>query len=111
VPARKLPRLSVRDAINDVVGALDEAGAVVIEGLLDPDLLRPLGHNRWSRGWKLSALESLVWISLSPSLASHQRGPLLTSDMAHPVCPPTVAGSDILEGGLTVTQCGLPCRR
>ena len=38
--APQLPRLSAEDALNDIVGALDDSGAVVIEGLLDPDLLR-----------------------------------------------------------------------
>jgi ectoine hydroxylase-related dioxygenase (phytanoyl-CoA dioxygenase family) len=40
VAAPDLPRLSAEDALNDIVGAWDEAGAIVIEGLLDPDLLR-----------------------------------------------------------------------
>jgi ectoine hydroxylase-related dioxygenase (phytanoyl-CoA dioxygenase family) len=39
VPAPELPRLSAEDALNDMVGALDESGAVVVEGLLNPDLL------------------------------------------------------------------------
>ena len=38
--APELPRLFAEDSLNDIVGALDEAGAVVIEGLLGPDLLR-----------------------------------------------------------------------
>jgi len=40
VSAPDLPRLSAKDALDDIVGALDESGAVVIEGLLNPDLLR-----------------------------------------------------------------------
>ena len=36
----ELTRLSAEDARNDLLEALEECGAVVIEGLLEPDLLR-----------------------------------------------------------------------
>ena len=38
--APELPRLLAEDAVDDIVGALDDSGAVVIKGLLDSDLLR-----------------------------------------------------------------------